>query len=139
MAVIKEYYTIKLHDTDAAGVLFFANQFKIVHDIYEQFLARIGSSFRERITAGDFYIPIVHAEADFLQPLQVGDTVEITLSVTEVGNSSFTLAYQLIDLDGWVVGNVETIHVTIDPQTKEKTDLPQYFRDKILEFVDAAD
>lgn len=139
MAVIKEYYTIKLHDTDAAGVLFFANQFRIVHDVYEQFLIRIGCSFRERFTVGDFHIPIVHAEADFLQPLQVGDTIEITLSVSEVGNTSFTLAYQLIDLDGWVVGNVETVHVTTDPASKSKIDLPDGFREKIQEFIEESD
>ena len=29
---------IRLHDTDAAGPLFFANQFTIIHDAYEQLL-----------------------------------------------------------------------------------------------------
>ena len=134
MAVIKDYYTIKLHDTDAAGILFFANQFRIVHDLYEQFLARIGSSFRERITAGDFVIPIVHAEADFLQPLRVGDTLEVTAIVARIGNSSFTLDYQLIDLEGWVVGTASTVHVTCDSQTHEKIVLPDNFRRRIEEF-----
>jgi len=136
MAIIKDYYTIKLHDTDAAGVLFFAHQFRIVHDLYEQFLARIGSTFRERIIAGDFIIPIVHAEADFLQPLSVGDTIEITASVAKIGNSSFALEYQLIDLDGWVMGTASTVHVTCDPRTHEKINLPESLRRRIEEFME---
>ncbi len=33
---------ISLHDTDAAGIIFFANQFKIVHDAYEDLLESFG-------------------------------------------------------------------------------------------------
>ena len=33
---------IKLHDTDAAGLLFFSQQFEIMHDAYEALLEKIG-------------------------------------------------------------------------------------------------
>ncbi len=139
MAVIKEYYTIKLHDTDAAGILFYANQFKIVHDVYEKLLSKIGCTFRERFTSRDFFIPIVHAEADFLQPVQVGDTVEISLTVDAIGNSSFTLDYEITDLDGWVVGTAQTVHVTADTRTRKKIPLPPAFREKLEEIEGAPD
>jgi 1,4-dihydroxy-2-naphthoyl-CoA hydrolase len=125
---MKEYYTIRLHDTDAAGILFFAHQFKIVHDVYEQFLTRIGFNFRDRFSKSDFFIVIVHAEADFHQPLTVGDTIEIELSVVRIGESSYTLEYRLTDLDGLVVGTASTVHVTIDPISRKKIGLPGEFR-----------
>jgi len=136
MTLVKDYYTIKLHDTDAAGMLFFANQFKIVHDLYEHFLADIGFDFRQRFARRDFFIPIVHAEADFLQRLEVGDTVEIGLSVAKIGKSSFTLHYRLTDLDGTPVGTAATIHVTIDPESGKKIDLPMVLRQKLNEIMD---
>jgi len=134
MAAIKDYYTIKLHDTDAAGILFFANQFRIIHDVYELLLAKIGYRFKERLADNDFLIPIVHAESDFLAPLSVSDTIEVSLTVHALGNSSFTLAYELIDLDGRMVGRARTVHVTMDAASKSKIPLPQSFREKLEAF-----
>ncbi len=134
---IKEYYTIKLHDTDAAGILFFSNQFKIVHDIYEKFLAKIGYPLRDRFERRDFYLPIVRAEADFLQTLKVGDTLEVELQVAAIGESSFTLKYSLTDLDGIVVGTARTVHVTVDPETMQKIDLPPDFRHRLTAYLAA--
>lgn len=136
MAALKDYYTVKLHDTDAAGILFFANQFKIIHDVYEDFLARNGFAFRDRIERLDFFIPIVHAETDYRHPLTVGDTVEVALSIKQVGDSSFTLAYVLTFFDGTVVGNAETVHVTIDATTRAKISLPEQLRRKLTELAD---
>ncbi len=128
MSRIKDYYTIKLHDTDAAGILFFANQFKIVHDLYQRFLDEIGFPLQERFASGDFSLPIVHAEADFYAPLTVGDTVEVSLGVAAIDKTSFTLEYQIIDLDGKEVGSAKTTHVTVNPKTRGKITLPKSFR-----------
>ena len=38
---------IKLHETDAAGVIFFNNLFKIAHDAYEALLEKINFSIKE--------------------------------------------------------------------------------------------
>ncbi len=139
MARIKDYYTIKLHDTDAAGILFFAHQFRIVHDLYEKFLSQIGYSFQDRFLANDFFIPIVHAEADFNAPLTVGDTIEISLIVFEVGDTSFTLQYRLTDLDGEVVGTARTVHVTVDPKTGAKIALPEQLRTQLEQAAGSGD
>jgi 1,4-dihydroxy-2-naphthoyl-CoA hydrolase len=139
MAAIKEAYRIQLHDTDAAGILFFANQFRIVHDVYERFMGRLGFGFRDRFEKRDFIIPIVHAEADFSRPLRVGDDIEITLSVGRVGQTSFILNYHLTDLEGRTVGKAVTVHVTIDPDTGVKIDLPDAFRRKLAEWDQGGD
>lgn len=128
MSRIKDYYTIKLHDTDAAGILFFANQFKFAHDLYQRFMDDIGFPLQERFTSGDFLLPIVHAEADFYGALTVGDTVEVSLRVAAIGETSFTLDYQIIDLDGKEVGSAKTVHVTIDSTKRGKIALPKPFR-----------
>lgn len=135
MAALKEFYTIKLHDTDAAGILFFANQFRIVHDLYERFLTTIGFAFQDRFSRKDFLIPIVHADADFNQPVTVGDVIEISLGVAAVGNTSFTLEYRLADINGASAGYVRTVHVTVDPGTMRKIPLPQDLRRKLEEYA----
>ena len=72
---------IKLHETDAAGLIFFSNQFKLMHDAYESLLETIGFGFSDLIRKCDFFLPIIHAEADYKKPLFVGDVLEIQVKV----------------------------------------------------------
>lgn len=134
MAILREKYIIKLHDTDAAGVLFYANQFRIIHDAYQSFLKKIGIDFKEMFRKSDFFIPIVHAEADFKLPLKVGDEIETALSISKIGSSSFTLDYIITDNEGSVVGTAKTVHVTCDSGSMKKIRLPKKIKDGINKF-----
>jgi 1,4-dihydroxy-2-naphthoyl-CoA hydrolase len=124
---------IKLHETDAAGVLFFSNQFKLVHDAYECVLESIGFGFAELLNNKSFFLPIVHAEADFKMPLFVGDSIEIQVYTTHVGQTSFALSYNLLNPKQELVGTAKTVHVTVDKITKNKISLPKDMRGKVQE------
>ena len=124
---------IKLHETDAAGVLFFTNQLKMVHDAYESLLERIGFSFPVLIRDKNFFLPIVHCESDFKSPLSVGDLIEIQVAVTHVGKTSFTLSYTLADAAQKTVGAAQTVHVSVDKATRSKIPRPLDLRAKMKE------
>ncbi len=116
--------SVKLHNTDAAGLLFFADQFNLAHDTYELFMESIGFSFRYILQESDFLLAIVHAEADFLQALYSGDKLTIQLRVDKIGTTSFTLAYDLTMAKRGSVGTARTVHVCIDKESREKKSLP---------------
>ena len=116
--------TIKLHETDAAGLLFFSNQFKIMHDAYEALLASWGFGFAVLLLEKDYFLPIVHAESDFKAPLFVGDDIRIEIKTPHIGNTSFTFSYILKNKEEKIVGTGRTIHVTIDKKTRDKIPLP---------------
>ena len=122
---------IKLHETDAAGLLFFGNQLKIVHDAYESLLEIIGFGFAQLIREKDFFLPIVHCEADYKLPLFVGDLLEIQVRVEKVGKTSFTFSYELINSAHKLVGRAQTVHVTMNKKTQKKIPLPSDLRSKI--------
>lgn len=122
---------IKLHDTDAAGLLFFSHQFEIIHDAYEALLEKIGFGFAELIRHKDFFLPIVHAESDFKAPLFVGDVIEIQVTVEHIGTTSFTFSYKLLDASQNMVGTAKTVHVTVDKKSQQKVPLPKDFHAKI--------
>ena len=63
MSVLKKNIMVRLHDTDAAGLLFFAHQFFYAHDVYEDLLHKIGLPMEDLIAHADFFVPIVHAES----------------------------------------------------------------------------
>ena len=122
---------IKLHETDAAGLLFFSNQFKIIHDAYEGLLENLGFGFAQLIREKEFFLPIVHTESDYKLPLFVGDLIEVQVFVEKIGKTSFTLSYKLLDTSQRLVGSAQTVHVTIDKATRKKILLPLDLRSKI--------
>ncbi len=118
---------IRLHDTDAAGVIFFANQFKIIHDAYEDLLETFGWGFRTMLKGKNYFLPIVHAESDFKTPVFVGDKIVITVKVGLIGKTSFSLEYTLKRSKA-LVGTAKTVHVTINQKTHKKIPLPSNLR-----------
>ena len=124
-------HKIKLHETDAAGLIFFSHQLKIMHDAYESLLENMGLGFAELIKNRNYFLPIIHAEADYKMPLFVGDVIEIQVMVENVGNTSFTFVYKLLNHQQQIVGTGRTVHVTVDKKTHQKVLLPKEMREKI--------
>ena len=112
---------VRMYDTDAAQLLFFGNQFRFINDVFEEFLEAIGYPTQSMFQS-DFAVLFVHAQSDYLAPLCVGDVIEITLQVTEIGTSSFTVSYKIArKCDACMVGKGKSVHVVVDKQTKKKT------------------
>ncbi len=127
---------IHLHETDAAGLLFFGEQFKLMHDAYESLSETIGYSFAALIRERDFFLPIVHAEADYKKPLFVGELLEIQVILHKIGQTSFQFKYKLLDTKQNLVGSGRTVHVTMDKKTKTKIPLPKELREKVQGLYD---
>lgn len=123
-------YTVRMNDTDAAGRIYFADQFRIAHETFEEYMASIGHHFGRFLIEYPFMIPIVHAEADYRKPLFVGDVLRIELEVGRLGTTSFTLDYRLHRVsDETLVGTVRVTHACIDKATGATTPLPPIMRD----------
>ncbi len=123
--------TIKLHEADAAGVLFFANYFKIAHDAYESMMADIGFPFRDLIERGTFLPLIVHAESDYNSPLYTGDRVTIEITVEKIGRTSYHLKYEIRQQNSSLSATLRTVHAVIDKVKKRPIALPEKLKDKL--------
>lgn len=116
--------TVPLQDVDAAGRVFFAHLFRYAHETYEGFMSERGQSLAGILRAGEYLLPLVHAEADYLLPLGHGESITIELSIKRVGDTSFTLAYQCLDSGGTLRATVETVHVVLDSVTERPLQIP---------------
>ncbi len=101
---------LKLRDTDAAGVAFFAAYYAIAHDVYESFLHQHGASLTTWLS--QVHLPIVHSEADYTAPLRLGDSFEVILRCDRIGERSFTLTYEFTSAVG-SLAQLKTIHVAV--------------------------
>ena len=120
-------YIVKLHDIDAAGVMFFASYFRLFHDAYEGFMAEIGFSLPELLRQGQA-LPLVHSSADFLLPIRHGDSLQIHLRIGRIGDTSFTADYQFVTNGGMQAARLQTRHVLINPENRRPLPLPESLR-----------
>jgi 1,4-dihydroxy-2-naphthoyl-CoA hydrolase len=120
--------TIRFQDTDAAGVVYFANVLGICHEAYEESLAASGINLKSFFTNSTVAIPIVHASVDFFRPMFCGDKILIDLTPQYLGIDYFEIAYKILTSDEQQVAKAITEHVCINPASRNRQELPDEMR-----------
>jgi 1,4-dihydroxy-2-naphthoyl-CoA hydrolase len=137
-------YIIQFRDTDAAGVVYFANIISICHIAYEASLIRSGIDLKLFVNNPEFAVPISHVSADFFRPLFCGDRVTIQLTTTSINSCKFEIQYQIlstetgsnVNIDSPLAVSATTItrHIVINPRTRKRQELPKILLDWLLEW-----
>jgi 1,4-dihydroxy-2-naphthoyl-CoA hydrolase len=113
-------YDRQIHfaDTDAAGVVYFANGLKICHEAYETSLAAAGIDLRTFFKGEAIAVPITHASIDFFKPMFCGDRLAISLKSTLLTPASFQIDYQIYQSESSAkaIATAITKHICIDAQ-----------------------
>lgn len=119
--------TIRFADTDAAGVVYFANYLSICHEAYEEALLEAGIELNRFFGESGVIIPISRAESDYLRPLRCGDKIEVELSSEQTRESEFVLHYKVFIATPArkLTAKGRTTHVCIDSSTRQRTPLPE--------------
>jgi len=118
---------IKLYHTDAANLIFYSNLFNLAYECLEEFLESSDFSVLKIINEGKVLMPVVHAEADYIKPMRLGDKIEIQLSLGFVGKSSYKLNYDFYNESKNKVAHVKTAHVLISASDYKPVKLPEEF------------
>ena len=120
--------TVHFQDTDAAGVVYFANVLAMCHEAYEASLAASGINLKAFFSNPEVAFPIIHASVDFYRPMFAGDPLMIQLTPQQVTGDEFEIAYQVF-LAGEVAGRSAakalTKHVCIDAVSRTRKQLSQ--------------
>ena len=114
--------TVRFQDTDAAGVVYFANALAMCHEAYEESLATSGINLKLFFSNPNVAIPIVHASVDFFRPMFCGDKVSIHLSPCQLGNDNFEINYIIMSAERQVTKAI-TRHVCINPVSRSRQEL----------------
>lgn len=119
--------TVRFQDTDAAGVVYFANVLSICHEAYEASLAASGINLKSFFNNPTAAIPIIHASVDFLRPMFCGDKLLIHLTPQQLGENKFEIAYQIVEASSseQQLAKAITKHVCINPIIRTRTQLPE--------------
>jgi len=117
--------TVRFGETDAAGVVHFLELFRWCLESWEESLENYGIVLQEifpttqfNISQLDVALPVVHCEANYFQPLYVGDTINIELNPEKINDSSFVLRFKF-KKNGEKIGTANIKHVSINPITRD--------------------
>jgi 1,4-dihydroxy-2-naphthoyl-CoA hydrolase len=122
---------VRMHEVDAAGVLFFAHLFRYAHDAYEAFMAHLGFSLPAVVRDRAWRLPLVHAEADYRRPIRHGERLTVTVGVADLGESAYTVRYRFDDAKGEARATARTVHVHLEADGSRSAPLPPELREAL--------
>lgn len=121
---------IRFADTDAAGVVFFANYLALCHEAYEESLSTRGIELASLFQSTGIAIPIAKSEARYLRPLRPGEKITITVTPRLLAPDSFANDYEIHRTApvSKLVAQVRTEHVATSMTRRERAPLPDALR-----------
>jgi YbgC/YbaW family acyl-CoA thioester hydrolase len=117
---------VRFGDTDASGRIFYVSLLNHFDAAESEFLRFLGFGYRE-VQDRKVGFPRVRVECDYTGALVYDDLMQITVSVDRIGNSSFTLAFD-VSVEGRKAALGKVTIVAIDRVTQKSIPLPENLR-----------
>lgn len=116
--------TVRFHEVDRAGIVFFGRAFEYCHIAFEELLTAALGHVAAGLERGGWGMPLVHAEADYRRPMRMGDRLAIALAVERVGRRSIAFAYAIRGPDGDLRATARLVHAFVDLDGFRPRDVP---------------
>jgi len=84
---VRVYY----EDTDAQGVVYYANYFRFMERARTEWLEAMGIDHITLMNEGKRIFVVSEAQAKFRMPARLGDTLIVTASLRQMGRASFEI------------------------------------------------
>ena len=122
---------------DIAKIVYYPQFWDLAHRFYEEsWKFSCGMHYNEVLSEHQIGFPLVHSEADFLHPLAYGDTVECTITVPRVGNTSISWRYEFHNQDGTLCWTADQVTVCVDmSDVKRKIPVPDWMREGLVKMA----
>ena len=83
-------------DTDAGGVVFYANYLKFFERARTEWLRALGFGQQQLKVDNGLMFVVTHTAVNYLQPARLDDELELTVALRHGGRASLTLAQQAL-------------------------------------------
>ena len=126
---------IRFSHCDPAGVVYFPHYFDMFNGLIEDwYTEQLGVDYSELILGDRHGFPYVHIETDFKKPSRMGERLDLTLLLTQVGRSSLSVV-----IVGHI-GGVERLRARLvtamtSLETQRSVELPQALRQKFETYL----
>jgi 4-hydroxybenzoyl-CoA thioesterase len=121
---------IRFSHCDPAGIVYFPHYFDMFNSLIEDWYGQeLGYDYAELITGG-YGFPFVHIECDFKIPSRIGEVIDLTLLIEDVGRSSLAIAI-VCHRDTVVRLRARMVTAMMSLETKKAVPMPQGLREAI--------
>ena len=111
--VTKIYY----EDTDAGGVVYYANYLRFLERARSEAIYSLGLSNKEILEKEGVIIIVKSCNIEYKKPAKFEDEIEIFSKITEVKNSSFKM-HQVIKKKFDIISKADVVLVTVNKKGK---------------------
>lgn len=132
----KHFFDVRVYyeDTDAGGIVYYANYLKFAERGRTEFLRHLG--FNQQVLAREknFCFVVSKASVAYLTPLRLDDVIEVQTTIESCSKISITFKQDLC-VNGQCAAMLDVAVVSIDRKTGRPKALPQDIKEKMMEFM----
>ena len=125
-------YKLKVfyEDTDAGGVVYYANYLKFFERARTDAISNIGLSNKKLLDEYGVFIIVKSCNVEYLKPAKLEDQLEIKSSIISTSNTSFRMKQKAFR-DQELITDCE-IHLVIIDKSGRPTKIPDILKEKII-------
>jgi acyl-CoA thioester hydrolase len=121
------YLRVRYHECDAQKVVFNARYAEYTDLAVTEFIRKLG--YGEALLQGEIDYQLVKQTIEWKRPARFDQVLEMAVSTSRLGNTSFTLQVEFrVAGSSTPIAVAETVYVMVDHKTLEKRSLPEEFR-----------
>ncbi len=119
---------IEFYETDLAGITHFSNFYRWMESAEHAFLRECGIALH----SGETGWPRVNASADFKKPIRFGDTVRVSVVISEIRTRSICYRFEFrVNEDETICATGEMTSVCVNLSTMKAVEIPAEIRAKL--------
>lgn len=122
---VRVYY----EDTDAGGVVYYANYLKYAERARTEFLRELGANHHQLKTEHNLLFVVRHVTADYQAPARLDDWLEVSTEILDCGAATLDMR-QIIRHEGKTLVKLTATLVAVTPAGKV-TRLPAFLREAL--------
>lgn len=129
--IFKAGFRVYYEDTDAAGVVYYANYLKFAERARTEMLRESKISQRELMTSEAILFVVRKVSMDLFKPARLDDYLEVSCEVTKVSGASVDILQTVICND-IKIAEISVLVACIDANSMRPKRLPENIKEKII-------
>ncbi len=121
-------YRVYYEDTDAGGVVYYANYLKFFERARTDFLRALNISQNELLQSEKLIFVVRRCEIDYVSPAKLDDLVEVSVFVEKIGGASIDIK-QEIRIGEKVLSRLSVEIVSVDAESFRPKKISQELKD----------
>jgi acyl-CoA thioester hydrolase len=136
MKSIATEYRVTFSDTDAMGVVYYANYFEWFEIGRTEFFRSLGIPYKE-LDARGFVTPVVEAYCKFIKPARYDEILLIVTRVSVFKRATIRFEYSVIQKkDGLKLAEGYTVHAFLNKEDGKIVRIPEYIVDALKKLIE---